>query len=156
MNTSVYHDVPIIIQPQTWACWYSSFQMVVRYFRRLGQRSYLIDPSENAAAKAIYDANKGIGSTDPDERARIAVALGFTPYYASLTPEGMWNLLNDAPVIYAGAWPGQTSGHWIVVKGISDTELTINNPLIGTETYDYNYFMNQFLIQTQERPLITV
>ena len=154
MNTSIYHDVPIIIQPQTWACWYSSFQMVVQYFRRKGQRPYLIDPSENATSKAIYDANNGIGATDPDERKKVALALGFTVFYASVTNEGMWELLNDGPVIYAGAWAGQTSGHWIVIKGISDTEIIINNPLSGTETYDYNYFVSQYLLQTQERPLI--
>ncbi len=155
MNTSIYHNVPVIIQPQTWACWYSSFQMVVSYFRRMGQRSYLIDPSENARAKAIYDANNGIGAT-ATEREEIASALGFSAYYASVTNEGMWNLLNEAPVIYAGAWAGQASGHWIVIKGISDTEIIINNPLTGTETYDYNYFSTQYLLQTAERPLITV
>ena len=87
MNTSIYHDVPIIIQPKTGACWYSSFQMVVSYFRRKGQRSDLIDPSENATTKALFEANNGIGATDPDEREKVATALGFTVYFASVTKE---------------------------------------------------------------------
>jgi len=32
-NSSVYHNVPIMRQPQTWACWYTSLQMVVKYQR---------------------------------------------------------------------------------------------------------------------------
>src|SRR5690606_19675467 len=29
MNSSIYHNVPIMRQPQTWSCWYTSLQMVV-------------------------------------------------------------------------------------------------------------------------------
>ena len=156
MNSSIYHDVPVMIQPQTWACWYTSFQMVVRYFRKKAQRPYLIDPSENARARAIYDANHGIGSGSNNEREEVANALGFSAYYASVTAEGMWGLLNDAPVIYAGRWADQASGHWIVITGISDTEIYINNPATGGETYNYNWFVSNYLLQTGERPLITV
>lgn len=155
MNSSIYHDVPAMIQPKTGCCWYTSFQMVVKYFRRKSQRPYLIDPSENARCKTLYDANNGLGATST-EREEVAKELGFSVFFASVNNEGMWDLLNTAPVIYAGHWPGQAGGHFVVIKGLSDTELVINNPLTGEETYDYNYFMSQFLMQTAERPLITV
>lgn len=155
MNSSIYHDVPKLIQPKTSSCWYTSFQMVVTYFRRKSQRPYLIDPSENTWAKTLYEANNGLGATGT-EREEMAAALGFGVYFASVTAEGMWDLLNTAPVIYAGHWAGQAGGHFVVIKGISDTELIINNPLTGEETYDYNFFMSQYLMQTAARPLITV
>jgi ABC-type bacteriocin/lantibiotic exporter with double-glycine peptidase domain len=154
MNSSIYHNVPVTVQPQTWACWYTSLQMVVTYYRRQGTRGGLTGPSENATTRAIYDANKGIGSADAEERERIARLLGFDCLYASLNPEGMWNLLYDGPVIYAGAWPGQSSGHWIVITGISEDTISINNPLTGEEIYNYDSFVGQILLQTQQRPLI--
>src|SRR5262245_25158005 len=133
MNSSIYHDVPVIRQPQSWACWYTSLQMVVAYYRRLGRGQGLIDPSENEETRRLYAANKGIGTT-PDERERIARKLGFTAGYVSLTAEGMWELLHIGPVIYAGRWPSQLSGHWIVIVGISESILMINNPAAGQQT----------------------
>lgn len=153
MNSSIYHNVPIMRQPQTWACWYTSLQMVVAYYRSMGRCSYLIDPSEDEETQRIYDANQGIGAT-ADERERIGRKLGFTAGYVSLTAEGMWELLHGGPVIYAGRWPGQLSGHWVVIVGISETVIAINNPAEGQQTWDYNYFMSQYLLQTAERPLI--
>jgi Papain-like cysteine protease AvrRpt2 len=71
-----------------------------------------------------------------------------------MTNEGMWKLLNRGPVIYAGKWPGQLSGHWVVIVGISGTTLAINNPASGLQSWDYNYFMGQYLNQTADRPLV--
>ena len=38
--------------------------------------------------------------------------------------------------------------------GLSENDLAINNPATGLETYDYNYFVGQYLQQTDERPVI--
>lgn len=149
MNSSIYHMVPIMIQPQTWSCWYTSLQMVVKYWRDRGLGHGLVDPSEDAETVALYNANTGI-----TQRERIARKLGFTVLYASLSDEGMWDLLQEGPVIYAGAWPGMLSGHWVVIVGISDQTLAINNPASGMQTWDYNFFMSKYLIQTAERPLV--
>lgn len=149
MNSSIYHHVPIMRQPQTWSCWYTSLQMVVKYWRDRGLGQGLVDPSEDAETVALYNTNTGI-----HERERIARKLGFTVLYASLSDEGMWDLLHKGPVIYAGAWPGQLSGHWIVIVGISDQTLAINNPASGMQTWDYDFFMSKYLIQTAERPLV--
>ena len=149
MNSSIYHQVPILIQPQTWACWYTSLQMVVRYYRMKGQGQGLIDPSEDSETQALYNSNTGIS-----DRERIARKLGFTVGYASLSNEGMWEMLKDGPVIYAGRWPSHSSGHWVVIVGISENTLAINNPAVGLQSWDYNYFMGQYLLQTAERPLV--
>jgi hypothetical protein len=149
MNSSVYNPVPIMIQPQTWSCWYTSLQMVVKYWRDRGMGQGLIDPSEDAETLALYNANTGIS-----DRERIAKKLGFEVLYASLTNEGMWDMLKKGPVIYAGAWPGKLSGHWVVIVGITDTQLVINNPAVGMQTWDYDFFMSQYLLQTAERPLV--
>jgi len=66
----------------------------------------------------------------------------------------MYDLLESGPVIYAGHWPGQLSGHWVVIVGISDDTIAINNPAVGLQTWGYNYFMGRFLLQTAERPLV--
>jgi hypothetical protein len=149
MNSSIYNPVPIMRQPVSSSCWYTSLQMVVKYWRDKGLGGGLVDPSEDPETVALYAANTGIS-----DRERIARKLGFTVLYASLTNEGMWDLLKKGPVIYAGAWPGQLSGHWVVIVGISDDKLTINNPLSGMQTWDYDFFMSQYLIQTAQRPLV--
>jgi len=156
MISSIYHHVPIMRQPQSWACWYTSLQMVVAYYRQFGKGAGLIDPSEDPETQAIYTANQGIGGGSADERERIARKLGFNVGYVSLTNEGMWELLGNGPVIYAGRWPGQLSGHWVVIVGISEATVAINNPAAGLETWDYNYFVGTYLLQTQERPLVYV
>jgi ABC-type bacteriocin/lantibiotic exporter with double-glycine peptidase domain len=156
MNTSIYNHVPIMRQPQSWACWYTSLQMVVAYYRQQGRGADLTDPSEDPETQAIYTANQGIGAGSPTERERIARKLGFTVEYISLSNEGMWEQLRDGPVIYAGRWPGQMSGHWVVIVGISDTTLAINNPAAGMQSWDYDFFMGQYLLQTAERPLVYV
>jgi ABC-type bacteriocin/lantibiotic exporter with double-glycine peptidase domain len=155
MNSSIYHNVPIMRQPQTWACWYTSLQMVVSYYRSNGRGQGLTDPSENPVTQAIFNANKGIGST-PSQREQIARLLGFSALYQSMSNEGMWELLRDGPVIYAGQWPGHLSGHWVVIVGVSENELTINNPAAGLQTWGYDFFMGRYLLQTAERPLIVV
>ena len=109
-NYSVLHQVPIMRQPQTWACWYTAFQMVVAYERGRGGDAGLKDPSEVAWIKSIYDGNKGIGSTK-DEREKVAKALGFETLFASVSVEGIWDMLRSAaahlcrPLARRQLWP---------------------------------------------------
>jgi ABC-type bacteriocin/lantibiotic exporter with double-glycine peptidase domain len=155
-NSSVFHNVAGMCQPQSWACWYTSLQMVVGHYRQLNRPGIrLIDPSEDPETSRIYGRNEGIGAT-PGERERIARKLGFTVGYISLTADGMWALLRNGPVIYAGRWPGQLSGHWVVITGISQETITVNDPAAGPLTWNYNEFAGRYLLQTAERPLIYV
>jgi ABC-type bacteriocin/lantibiotic exporter with double-glycine peptidase domain len=127
--------------------------MVVTYQRGRGQGGSLVDPSENAWTQSLYDQNVGVGRT-PDEREQVANALGFQTLFASVNTDGIWQLLLNAPVIYAGHWPGRTFGHWVVMVGISGKTLAINNPATSMETYDYNDFVGNVLQQSGDRPLI--
>lgn len=158
MNSSIIHPVPVMIQPQTWSCWYTSLQMVVRYYRGRGLGAKLKDPSEDQETQQLYLSNTGIGGgvNRSSERERIANKLGFAALYASLTEQGMWEMLLKGPVIYAGRWPGLSSGHWVVITGISENRLAINNPASGQTIWDYSEFMGRYLLQTAERPLIYV
>ncbi len=158
MNSSILHNVPVMIQPQTWACWYTSLQMVVRYNRGRGQGGRLIDPSEDPETQQLYLSNAGVGAgANPAvERERIANKLGFAALYMSLNNYGIWQLLSKGPVIYAGRWPGMSSGHWVVIVGISQDTLAINDPGSGLVTWNFNEFMGRYLLQTAQRPLIHV
>lgn len=153
MNSSIWHPVPVMIQPQTWACWYTSFRMVVAYERGRGRGAGLVDPSENTRTQALFTANHGVGATST-EREEVARLLGFEVLYSSLTEEGMWDLVRRSPVIYAGRWPGEAAGHWVVIKGISVDTIAINNPASGSQNFNYRDFVSTYLLQTAERPLI--
>jgi ABC-type bacteriocin/lantibiotic exporter with double-glycine peptidase domain len=127
--------------------------MVVAYQRRRNRGGELKNPSEVKWIKDIYDANHGISATI-DEREKVARALGFRVLNASMSAEGIWEILQDVPIIYAGHWPGRSSGHFVVLVGISGKKLAINNPASGMETCDYYRFAGKVLLQSAERPLI--
>lgn len=159
MNTSVFHPVPVILQSKDWACWYTCLQMVVRYCRGRGIGG-LLDPSEVEETRRMYESNRGIG-TGPEvggvpERERIANLLGFAVCYASLTEEGLWDLIRANPVIYSGGWGGERSGHWVVFNGISMDTISVTDPAVGRENWNYREFVNNHLTQTADRPFIHV
>ena len=124
----VFHNVPLYTQAMSWACWYTAFEMVVGYERSRDSSCRLLHPSENGFAQSLYDANQGIGK-DATEREVVARALGFDCIYASMSTEGMLDLLGYAPVIYAGHWPGKPFGHWVVLIGIAGARTWIRKPM---------------------------
>ncbi len=157
----VFHNVPPRRQPATWACWYTSYQMVVSYYRDQSLGRLLRDPSEDRETQGLYTSNQGV--SDPvaiygTERERIAKKLGFSVLYASMTQQGMEDLLSHSPVIYDGYWPSNPStAHAIVIIGIDGDTLTINDPADGRRhTFNYNQFMGQYLLNFGEAPLIYV
>ncbi len=90
------------------------------------------------------------------ERERIANLLGFPVVYASLTEEGLWELVRANPLIYLGRWLGGVSGRWIVINGISMDTISITDPSVGRENWNYRRFVTNYLLQTCDRPLIHV
>lgn len=151
----VFHNVPIYTQAMTWACWYTAFSMMVDYERSRKRGRGLTHPADDAYARGLYDANQGIGK-DSTERERVARALGFQCIFASMSADGMLELLSRAPVIYAGHWPGEAAGHWVVLIGISELTLVSNNPdpSMRRHVMDYDRFAGEYLLQSAERPLI--
>ncbi len=154
-NYTIYHPVPAMVQPMDWACWYTCYQMIVAYQRGRNRGDGLQDPSEVPWVQAIFTANRGVGTDDPEERGRVADALGFTCYYESMTADGVADLLAQAPILYDGQWAGHRNGHAVVMVGISGSDLIINNPASGMESYDYDTFVGRTLVQTRSRALIT-
>ena len=153
-NRSIYHPVIDIVQPMDWACWYTCYQMVVNYERSRSRGAALKDPGEVPWVQAIYAANRGVGTDDPEERGRVATALGFRALYATLTGDGLADLLVGQPIIYDGQWAGHRNGHAVVMIGLSGNDLIINNPAGGRETYNYNDFVSNVLVQTRSRALV--
>lgn len=151
MNSSIHHSVAGRSQAKESLCWYASLQMVVEYYRRLGRGHGVKDPSEDPETRQMYAEDKGVS-----DRERIARKLGFSVRYESLTEPAIWEMLKQGPLIYAGAWPGQLSGHWVVINGISGGAVSVLDPWYGPRTFDYKDFVSKVLIQTAERPLIYV
>jgi ABC-type bacteriocin/lantibiotic exporter with double-glycine peptidase domain len=142
-------------QPKTWACWYTSLQIVINYFRNGGQpapATRLIDPSEDPETKGMYQRDEGIAWTANE---RVAHKLGFSTLAACLNSRGMTDLLvSYGPIIYSGRWPGSSTGHWVVITGVSGDEITIYNPSEGYQTKDYNDFFGKYLVEHELKPLI--
>lgn len=152
---TVFHNVPVRTQVLEGACWYTAFEMVVAYERSRNRGQGLTDPGDNEYSRTLFLENKGLGANGPAERENVAADLGFVCDYMSATADGMLGLLALAPVIYAGRWAHKPSGHWVVLVGLSENTLVINDPwLTERQTMDYDQFMGRHLRQTAERPLI--
>ncbi len=154
-SSSVSYNVPGWSQPKANACWYTSLQMVISYFRNGGvpiPKGRLTDPSEDDETQGLYDADNGIPWSST---ARIARKLGFTCLLQCTTADGIADLMiAHGPLIYAGQWPGCSCGHWVVFTGISGNSITMNDPYYGPRTVDYDNFVGQYLTEEAQNPLI--
>jgi hypothetical protein len=92
-----------------WTAWKTKANVVTQ--NQIG-RVHLIseprqrDPSEVSWVKNIYVANQGIGGK-PDERAKVAEALGFRTMFACVSSDGVWKMLSSAHHLcrsLAGSW----------------------------------------------------
>jgi hypothetical protein len=152
-NFSFYHNVPVMVQPMDWACWYTAYQMIVAYMRSINRGGDLKDPSEVAWVQAIFNANRGLGTDDPEERGRVAAALNFATVYATLTSDGLADLLQAAPIMYDGRWVGGNSGHAVVLAGMSGEDMIYVDPATGVSRMNWNRFVSRELEPTRSRPL---
>jgi hypothetical protein len=152
---TIIYDVAGRSQPDAAACWYTSLQIVVDYFRSGGMPPPAIpltDPSEDPETQRIFRGQSGIAWTDNE---RIAHKLGFDTLAMCLTPEGMADLLVEhGPIIYSGRWPRSSSGHWVVVRGVSGSTLYVTDPWYGEQVWDYNTFFASHLVEHELKPLI--
>jgi len=153
MNRSIFHNIPSMQQKQESLCWYTSLQMLVSYYRMHQKGFNLKDPAEDPGMQRKYNAGDNTGVTRV-EREQIAASLGLTSGYVSVNSKDFWELLFQGPVIYAGQSPGQLSGHWVLITGISESFITINNPTAGQQKWDFSLFASRYHLQTNEHPLI--
>jgi hypothetical protein len=118
-------------QTQTMACWYASAQMLIAWRRnrtKMTERTHP-DPSEVPGLQSTYAANTGLPAAD---FVALARQLGLTPV-PPMTPTldslSSW-LRSYGPLWFAGLFPAGSarSNHVVVVTGIDDTALYINDP----------------------------
>jgi hypothetical protein len=142
MQTYALADVPLIPQTKDMACWYASAQMLMawRRSRTLACEAGHPDPSQVPTFRTMFANNDGL---PPSQIMELARSLGLkdvppmTPspgYLASM-------LQSYGPLWFAGYHP---SGHVVVITGVSNSGVSINNPWpVGTgvrETITFQRF----------------
>jgi len=119
-------DVPLIPQDNNMACWYASAQMLIAWRRnRTGTKEARHpDPSEIPAFAARVAAKGGLRFA---QNVVLAKMLGLAAMpLVSPTPATVANwLFANGPLWLDCLVP---SGHVVVVTGITDTEVLVNDP----------------------------
>ncbi len=147
-----YHSVPVLHQTMQMSCWYTAYQMVVAYYRRIGRGGRLVDPYENPETYERCRQNQGgyVGT----ELDRVARMLGFHTLYLCFSETGMANILTNGPAIYTGVWMNQNASHAVVLIGMYDNWIYVNDPWFGQQRVDYNWFISNVLNESAYFPLI--
>lgn len=157
-NTSIYHNVPVLRQPKENSCWYTCMQMMTRYCRATGKSLTLKDPADDAVLKGYFIYDKGLPFADSE---RFAKSLGYSCAGESPDSEGITNLLLHSPVLYAGEWKKtgnitSAAGHWVIITGISEGRISLNDPMYGRQYFNWNEFAGGDLILNSDLPLFYV
>lgn len=152
--SSIYHNVPVLRQPKANACWFTCMQMVTRYCRAVGKSPSLIDPADDPVLNGWFKVDFGLSFSDS---VRYLTRAGYACSPQSPDLEGLNKLLLNTPVIYAGEWQKKeanaVAGHWVVITGMSDTKISINDPRYGRMMYEFESFFGGDLQLTAEQPL---
>ena len=122
----VIDNVPLIPQDQNMACWYASVQMLIRWRRDQTQSSEIAhpDPSQVPELESVHQANTGLPFSQTIELAKSLGLEAVNPM--TPTPGALENWLRRCgPLWFAGRYPG---GHAVVVTGIDETNIYINDP----------------------------
>ncbi len=136
---TVTYRVPLIPQGGNRTCWYAAAQMIVRWHRDRLQQSTLAGWSIDTAprTRAVTNANAGL---NPAAVVRFGRDHNLRMTCMSVTAEGLARLLESyGPLWYAGTvegYRGASGGaHAVVITGIRNTEILINDPWpVGTGT----------------------
>ena len=144
-HAPVLHNVSMRSQALENACWYTCYDVVVEYQRGRGRGGSLRRPSEVKYTADLFAANQGVGATNQSEKSLVASLLGFTVQEVSPTAEGIWSWIGQAPILFDGCWPGQSSGHCVTIVGMSEANIAVYDPIYGLLQRDYNQFMTSYL-----------
>lgn len=120
------HDVPLIPQQFDMACWYASAQMLITW---RGERSRTCeaehpDPSNDDVLVERFKANNGLAVSDVTDLAKRLGLQQVPPMTPMLETIESW-LRQFGPLWFAGLFP---SGHAVVITGVSDAGIAINDP----------------------------
>ena len=131
MQTYAVTDVPLIPQSKDKACWYASAQMLMawRRSRRLSCEASHPDPSQVPALRTMFADNDRLSPSQIMELARSLGLRDVPPMTPS--PGYLASMLRSyGPLWFAGYHP---SGHVVVITGISNSDVSINDPWpVGT------------------------
>ncbi len=137
----VFHDVPHVRQPESYACWFACLTMLARYWRERGGKGSIIDPGDHEAALILLRRNQGINWS-----LTLSLIRELNLKWKEVTdsPQVLYSLLQEGPVIFAGIGAGGAGGHWVVFRGMCSNMLWISDPRMDSPTSaDYLTFMNQ-------------
>src|SRR5262249_51781449 len=106
------------------------------------------DPADDAVLSGWFILNKGLFNEDA---VRYTKKLGYE--YAAMSPtlDGLAKLLKNSPIIYAGMWDEQ-KGHWVIINGISESKVSVIDPLHGRMFYEWSDLVNGELKQDSDLP----
>lgn len=149
--SSLFYPVGGMSQGKGSTCWYACLAMMVDYYRARGRGHGLVHPSEDAETETMYRNDSLLPWGDSE---RIARKLGFAVESVSVTPAGLWHLLRNGPVIYAGQWAGGVNGHWVIINGISGQTISVVDPAYGPLSLDYEGLTSR-LRQRGDTPFVT-
>jgi Papain-like cysteine protease AvrRpt2 len=113
------------------ACWYTTLQMVVRYYENEAQQSLgnLQAPDTFSYMQARFTA----GSNPSWAEWRTwAQKCGFTPLDLCPNAHGIYTYLHSyGPILYSGTWGNSFDGHVVVITGVDTTsgDLFLDDPL---------------------------
>lgn len=119
-------DVPLIPQAKDMACWYASAQMLIRWRQERTQSCEMDhpDPSEDDILVERERANNGLAVNQVIDLAQRLGLEAVPPQTPTVEAVGGW-LQRYGPVWFAGLFP---SGHAVVITGILEDILMINDP----------------------------
>lgn len=142
------------------ACWYTSMQMMVAYFRESRQQciSGLTSPDEVDKMQKRFAAGSNPSWA---EWRQWAIELGFKPLDMTPTPMGVLTALDTyGPIMYSGTWGYTFDGHVVVLTGINTDgpTLFVDDPLEASApvTKDMNDYFSQLIQSLYENPLFVV
>jgi ABC-type bacteriocin/lantibiotic exporter with double-glycine peptidase domain len=121
----IKYQVPLFGQANANSCWNASAEMIWRYWQGKTNRQGPMHTATNA-----YSRSKETGIY-PAEFVTLAENVGLKPvsFRYPISKSGLANLLSShGPLWCAGYWWGNSSGHVIVVAGISGDVIFVNDP----------------------------
>ena len=124
---SIEHKVPLVGQLTNNLCWFAAFQMLEGWYNGvLSKRPVAFTPTQLAHLKML---NWGV---QPSAVAGFAKLMGLTIKTATPAAPSVEHLLKTyGPIWYPGKNHGYVpvgSHHVVVIRGINNTDLLINDP----------------------------
>ncbi|MBX3294781.1 MAG: C39 family peptidase [Acidobacteria bacterium] len=128
MSITRLQNVPLLAQPTDGVCWMKSAQMVYSWSKATGKGS-MKDPMSDAGFKARYDNN---GDWWAGHNGILAKTFNMkTHSKVDMSLAGLNSFLPTHGPIWTGLrknWGGHNHGHVVVIFGVADTGVLINDP----------------------------